>query len=228
MAKQVITLHARDGYNRWAPLYDSNRNPLTALDDIAFRECFVFPVRNKRVIDLGCGTGRVTRKLVDLGARVTAVDFSPGMMARARQKQGMERVKFIAHDLTKRLPFPAGSFALAASCLTVEHIKDKQKFFSEVSRILGPRGIVYISEMHPAMSLLGNQANFTDPASGREVRPRSHVRGIAELVNAALAAQFSLLSLREYPGRKGLLRRYPKIGRYLGWPMLLVMVLRKD
>jgi ubiquinone/menaquinone biosynthesis C-methylase UbiE len=228
MTKQVITLHARQGYDRWASLYDSNRNPLTALDDIAFRECFVFPIRDKRIIDLGCGTGRVTRKLTALGAQVTAVDFSEGMMERARQKQGMERVKFIAHDLTKRLPFANGTFALATSCLTIEHIRDKGKFFSEVRRILKPKGIAYISEMHPAMSLLGNQANFTDPASGHEVRPRSHVCGIAELVNAMLAAKFSLVSLREYPGRKGLLRRYPKIGRYIGWPMLLVMVLRKD
>jgi ubiquinone/menaquinone biosynthesis C-methylase UbiE len=225
--KHVITLGARQGYDRWAPLYDSNRNPLTALDDIAFRECFAFPVRRKPVIDLGCGTGRVTKKLVGLGATVTAVDFSEGMMTLARKKPGMEKVFFIARDLTKRLPFPDKSFALAVSCLTIEHIRDKGKYFTEVFRILKPGGICYLSEMHPAMLLLGNQANFTDPASGHEVRPRSHVCGIAELVNAAVAAGFSLVAMREYTGRKGMLRAYPKIKRYVGWPMLLVLALQK-
>ena len=228
MAKQVITLHARQGYDRWAPLYDSNRNPLTALDDIAFRECFAFSVRNKPVVDLGCGTGRVTQKLAALGARVTAVDFSEGMMALARQKPGMERVAFVTHDLTKRLPFPNGAFALAASCLTVEHLRDKKKFFAEAARVLKPRGILYLTEMHPAMWLLGNQANFTDPATGHEVRPRSHVCGVSGLVMSALGAGFTIQSLHEYEGRRSLLRRYPKIGRYIDWPMLLVMVLRKD
>jgi len=59
------------------------------------------------------------------------------------------------------------------------------------------------------------------------VRPRSHICGIAELVNAAVAAGFSLVSMREYNGRKSLLRRYSKIARYIDWPMLLVMALRK-
>jgi ubiquinone/menaquinone biosynthesis C-methylase UbiE len=228
MAKQVITLHARQGYDRWAPLYDTNRNPLTALDDIAFRECFAFPVNHKRVIDLGCGTGRVTAKLARLGAKVTAVDFSDGMMSLARRKPGMEKVTFITRDLTKRLPFPDRSFALAVSCLTVEHIRDKKKFFAEVFRVLNRGGICYLTELHPAMPLLGTTARFTDPASGRELRPRSHVRGIADLVMSALGAGFEIQSMKEYDGRRSLLRRYPKIKRYLGWPMLLVMALRKS
>jgi ubiquinone/menaquinone biosynthesis C-methylase UbiE len=225
--KTVITLGARQGYDRWAPLYDTNRNPLTALDDIAFRENFAFPVRGKQVVDLGCGTGRVTAKLARLGARVTAVDFSDGMMALARRKPGMERVAFVAHDLSRRLPFPDGAFALAASCLTVEHIRDKRRFFCEVRRILRPGGVCYLTEMHPAMLLLGNQANFTDPASGSEVRPRSHGCGIAELVTAALSAGLCLSAMREYAGRKSMLRQYPKMTRYVDWPMLLVMALRR-
>jgi len=45
------------------------------------------------------------------GARVTAVDFSDGMVAKRRRKPGWEQVQFILHDLTRGLPFPDCSFA---------------------------------------------------------------------------------------------------------------------
>lgn len=211
----------------WARVYDTNRNPLTALDNSVFPENFRFPTRNKRAVDLGCGTGRVTAKLVKLGARVTAVDFSDRMMALARAKFRPGQVELVTADLTKRLPFPSGRFDLATACLVVEHIRDKLRFLTEAARLLNPRGILYLSEMHPAMALLGNTANFTDPATGRDIRPKSHICSLSELAMAAMETGLTILFMREYPGRKGMLRRYPKVARYVGWPMLAVMGLRK-
>jgi len=225
--KPRLILHAREGYDRWAQVYDTNRNPLTALDDAVFGRIFRFPAEGREAIDLGCGTGRVTAKLLRLGARVTAVDFSEKMMDLARVKFSPGQVEFVTADLTKKLPFPKGRFDLATACLVLEHIRDKRGFLSEVYRILMPGGILYLSEMHPAMALQGKTANFTDPRTGRDIRPRSHVRSISDLAMAAQGAGFDILYMREYPGRKGMLKRYPKVARYVGWPMLAVMGLRK-
>lgn len=225
--KPLVVVHPRKGYDLWAGVYDTNGNPLTALDDAVFPRLFRFPVRGRKAIDLGCGTGRVTAKLLGLGAWVTAVDFSERMMglARARFKPG--RVEFIKADLSKRLPFPDRSFDLATACLVLEHIRDKKAFLSEVRRILKPGGTLYLTEMHPAMALLGKTANFTDPATGCDIRPRSHVQPISELIMSALAAGFGIRLIKEYAGRKSMVGKIPKMTRYVGWPLLAVMVLEK-
>jgi ubiquinone/menaquinone biosynthesis C-methylase UbiE len=184
-------------------------------------------VRGKRAIDLGCGTGRVTHKLLRLGAWVTAVDFSEKMMGLARAKFRPGQVEFMAADLTKKLPFPNNAFHLATACLVLEHIRDKKAFFSEVHRVLKPGGILYLTEMHPAMVLLGKTANFTDPRTGRDIRPRSHVRPISELVMSALGVGFGIKLIKEYAGRKSMAVKIPKMTRYVGWPLLAVMVLEK-
>lgn len=225
--KPLVVVHPRRGYDLWAGVYDSNGNPLTALDDAVFPRLFRFTARGRLAIDLGCGTGRVTRKLVRLGAKVTAVDFSEKMMALARARSKPGQVEFIAADLTKKLPFPGSKFDLATACLVLEHIRDKKRFLSEAHRILRPGGVLYLSEMHPAMVLLGKTANFTDPATGRDIRPRSHVRSVSDLAMAAQEAGFKIELMREYAGRRGMVKKVPKMARYAGWPLLAVMVLSK-
>ena len=73
------------GYNRWADLYDAYHNPLVALEE---RSQVLSPslLNNKRVLDAGCGTGRWLLKAAAAGAaKVVGLDFSPRMLAQARQ-----------------------------------------------------------------------------------------------------------------------------------------------
>src|SRR5262245_17901578 len=81
----VELLPTRDGYDRWAAIYDDEGNPLVALET-AHVHALLGDVRGLDVVDLGCGTGRHTLWLANAGARVTAVDFSPEMLRRARAK----------------------------------------------------------------------------------------------------------------------------------------------
>ena len=97
------------------------------------------------VVDLGCGTGRHSIRLVAAGARVTAVDFSDGMVAKARRKPGWEQVQFILHDLTRGLPFSDCSFDRVLSCLVLDHVGDQTAFFAECRRICRPEGFVLVS-----------------------------------------------------------------------------------
>src|SRR6185503_16817383 len=101
----------RDGYDRWAEVYDHDANPLPALEEPQMRES-IRDVRGLEVLDLGCGTGRHALWMATAGASVTAVDFSEGMLALARQKPGASAVRFICHDLHEPLPFPRGAFEL--------------------------------------------------------------------------------------------------------------------
>src|SRR5262249_50327684 len=150
------------------------------------------------VVDVGCGTGRHTLRLAARGARVVGVDFSDGMLARARHKERAADVEWVAHDLTDLpLPFAAESFDRVLCALVVDHIAELNGFFAELGRLCRPDGRVVVTVMHPAMMLKGTQARFVDPDTGRETRPESHANLIADYVNAALRAGVRIAEVGE-------------------------------
>lgn len=215
-------MSVRQGYDRWASVYDHDGNPLQALEEPYVREA-VGDVRGLSVLDLGCGTGRHAIWLAQSGASVTALDFSEGMLAEARTKAGAETIQFVVHDLHERLPFPTGSFDLLVSGLVLEHLQDLGSFFAEARRVLKPGARAVVTSMHPAMLLRGTQAQFTDPASGELVRPGSLPHQISDFIMAALRAGFRLQHVAEYAADEKLAERFPRAAKYTGWPMLVVL-----
>jgi ubiquinone/menaquinone biosynthesis C-methylase UbiE len=212
----------REGYDRWARVYDHDANPLIGLEDPAVREA-AGEVRGLTALDLGCGTGRHAVWMAAAGAIVTAVDFSAGMLAEARRKPGAEAVRFLACDLHDPLPIRRGAFDLVVSGLVLEHIGDLAAFFGEARRVLRSGGRAVISAMHPAMFLRGAQARFTDPESGEIVRPGSVPHQVADFVGAAERAGFTVEGLGEFTADTAFASRYPRAEKYVGWPMLVVM-----
>jgi ubiquinone/menaquinone biosynthesis C-methylase UbiE len=218
----------RGGYDRWAAVYDHDANPLQGLEGPVVRAAVhdaVGDVRGFNVLDLGCGTGRHALWLAAGGAVVTAVDFSAGMLAQARNKPGADAVRFIVHDLHEPLPLPAGRFDLVVSGLVLEHLRELDGLFAEARRVLKPLGRAVISAMHPAMCLRGAQARFTDPATGEVVQPGSLPHSIGAFVMAAVRAGFQLLDVSEIAPATDFARRYPRAEKYIGWPMLVVLSL---
>jgi ubiquinone/menaquinone biosynthesis C-methylase UbiE len=215
----------KSGYDRWSEVYDHDLNPLIALEEPVVREA-LGAVSGKDVLDLGCGTGRHALWLAGAGARVSAVDFSEGMLAEARRKPGADRVRFHVHDLRQPLPFEAASFDRVVSGLVLEHLPDLGFVFGEARRVLRPLGRAVVSAMHPAMFLRGAFARFTDPATGEVVKPGSHQHSIGEFVMAAVAAGFALEAVAERAPDAEFAARYPRAEKYVGWPMLVVLQLR--
>jgi len=179
------------------------------------------------VADIGCGTGRHALELAQAGARVTAMDFSEGMLAKARGKPGAEAIEFVHHDLGRPLPFADGTFDRAICCLVLEHIADLPGLFREFRRIVRPGGFVVVSAMHPAMMLRGITARFTDPATGRETRPASVSNQVSDYVMAALRAELRIEHLGEHLVDEALAARSERSRKYLGWPMLFMMKLAR-
>ncbi len=213
---------ARSGYDRWAPVYDCDGNPLQALEQPCIR-ALLGHMHGQRVLDMGCGTGRHALWLAGQGADVTAVDFSQGMLDQARAKQGADAITWLAHDLHEPLPFDDGSFDKVVSGLVLEHIRDLPLFFSQARRVLKPEGTLVVSAMHPAMFLRGTQARFTDPDSGDVITPGSLPHTISDFLNAALSACLQLQHISEHQPDEAFAQHYPRAEKYVGWPMLVVM-----
>lgn len=102
-----------------------------------------------RILDLGCGTGIVSRLLRErLGgaARLTALDANPQMAATARS---------LAPELDVRegnamaLPFDDGSFDLVLSQEMLQFVPDRPKALAEIRRVLAPGGRVFLSTWRP-------------------------------------------------------------------------------
>lgn len=213
---------ARSGYDRWAPVYDCDGNPLQALEQPCVR-ALVGEVRGQRVLDMGCGTGRHALWLAGVGAEVTAVDFSQGMLDQARAKQGADAVTWLVHDLHKPLPFEDGTFDTVVSGLVLEHIRELSFFFSQAQRVLNSGGSLVVSAMHPAMLLRGAQARFTDPKSGDVISPGSLPHQISDFLTAAMSANLRLDHISEHQPDRAFAKRFPRAEKYIGWPMLVVM-----
>ncbi|HKP36066.1 MAG TPA: methyltransferase domain-containing protein, partial [Pyrinomonadaceae bacterium] len=75
----------KEAYSEWSATYDTDRNLTRDLDGAVTQETLGLS-RYESILEMGCGTGKNTALLAAIGTRVTAVDFSKGMIERARSK----------------------------------------------------------------------------------------------------------------------------------------------
>jgi SAM-dependent methyltransferase len=120
--------------------------------------CALFPP-DAQVVELGCGAGRLTRRLLEWGARVTAVDNCPEMLAAL--PEGALRVLSDIETLNLDRRFDV---ALLASCLINHPAPDiRFAFVATARRHLGQRGRLLVERHDPAW-LRGIQPGPINPA----------------------------------------------------------------
>lgn len=222
---EIDVLPTREGYDRWAAIYDDEDNPLIVMEEPEVAR-LLGDVRGLSVADIGCGTGRHAIPLARAGAYVTAVDFSEGMLDKGQQMAQGLPIRWVRQDLADVLPLESACFDRVICCLVLEHIADLEHLFGELKRICRPDGFIIVSAMHPAMMLKGTSARFTDPMSGRETRPESHPNQIADFVMGAVRAELIFDHISEHAVDEAVAAKSPRSQKYLGWPMLLMMRLR--
>jgi malonyl-CoA O-methyltransferase len=184
-------------YDRWSSTYDADKNTTRDLDAAVLRRA-PLALEGKDVLELGCGTGKNTAYLAATAAKVYALDFSEGMIARAHERLTTSNVRFIRHDVRDLWPLDASSVDIVVGNLILEHVHDLAPVYFEAARVLRPGGQFFICELHPYRQLIGSQAHFVDPASGETIKVTAHDHTVAEYVNGGVEAGFLVRALNEW------------------------------
>jgi ubiquinone/menaquinone biosynthesis C-methylase UbiE len=187
-------------YDEWAETYDAIQNRTRDLAAQVLRQADLTFV-DHRIIEVGCGTGRNTEWLARPGGGgrgIVALDFSEQMLARARERVGDPRVRFIQHDVREKWPVADASADLVIAMLILEHVEMLELFFAEAARALSVGGELFICELHPMRQLLGGQAQFTSTQTGEHRRVPAFVHNTSDYVNAGLSSGFELVKMGEW------------------------------
>lgn len=184
------------------------------VDDPAYAEVItpllleIFPPQaGHAYLDVGCGEGRLVRALIDLGAVVHGLDLNADLARRAG--------KAMVADLGA-IPVRAGTYDGVYSVLTLEHVAEHQTFFSESARVTKSRGLLAIVVNHPVWTApeatpIADQygevlwrpgeyfsTGFSEIPAG-DSAVIFHHRSMADLLNAAANAGWSLEQMIEQP-----------------------------
>jgi ubiquinone/menaquinone biosynthesis C-methylase UbiE len=184
-------------YNRWAAQYDSDQNATRDLDREVLQNAGLL-LANRHVLEIGCGTGKNTDWISSHARATTAIDFSEGMLAVARERITHASVQFVRHDIREPWPVETNSIDVVIGNLVLEHIEHLAPVYAEAARVLRDGGQLYFCELHPFRQLRGGQAHFTEQASGEQVKVTAFIHSVGEYINSAIAAGFALRHVGEW------------------------------
>lgn len=113
-------------------------------------------VRGRRVLDLGCGNGYLTRRFKRQGAaRAVGVDAAIGSIRLARRREAAHPTgaEFVRADASRLTGFESQSFDRIVANMSLMDIRDAAATVREVSRLLAPDGRFVFSISHPCFDI---------------------------------------------------------------------------
>jgi cyclopropane fatty-acyl-phospholipid synthase-like methyltransferase len=129
-----------DQKDLWEKFYREQKRPWRGVGKLDGLEI----EHGARVLDIGCGNGKTTSALINMGAAVTGLDFSSSAVEYCKSMFG-SAAEFVIADC-KDIPFPDGSFDAVAAVHIFEHLtaEDVERTVSEIRRVLVPGGKVFV------------------------------------------------------------------------------------
>jgi len=186
------------------------------------------PAADVRVLDAGCGTGGLMRRLQRWlpEAQITGVDFSPLAVECARERAPGSEVR---EGSVTALPFAEDSFDAIVSTDVLCQIERPSEAYKEFARCLRPGGVIVVNV--PAYRWMWSYHDAVTAGIHRFTRPE--IRRMAEGVGLATvsstywnALPFPLIALRRKllppPAEGSDVREYPG---WITWPMRGAMAL---
>ncbi len=145
---------------QWAEAHDRDPNPVITLAR-RMMEPLLRDVRDKVVVDIGCGTGHDLEMVVSRGAKAVGLDFTPAMLQRAAKKKSI-RTRLVHAD-ARNLPLQQGSADLIVCSFVLSFVEDLPSIAEQLARIALPEADLYLVDMHPEAQRHGWRAAL-DPS----------------------------------------------------------------
>ncbi len=144
-------MNSRKTYSKFASYYDLYAGNFSA--DLPLYRSFCSP--GSRILEIGCGTGRVLKALLETGAMATGVDISKEMLDVARMKLAdyLESGQLILldHDFRSRLLDETFDH-ICVTFYTFNYLlseDEQQRFLSNILKSLAPHGTLLMDLFHP-------------------------------------------------------------------------------
>lgn len=189
---KIVEYDVLEGYRHWAETYDSRANPLLHVEEPATLQAIEdLPVG--LTVDVACGTGRLTHRLLELGHNVLAMDASVSMLEKCRAR--LPAAQLCRCDLL-RLPLRDGSVDAAVCGLALTHFESLREPIAELSRILRPGGRLVLSDIHPIAVTTSAHAFFRSTGGDRGVI-RNQVHWPSAYIEAFRSASLAIRSCTE-------------------------------
>jgi len=106
-------------------------------------------LKDKVVLDAGCGEGYLSRIMIENGAKVTSFDFSPKMVEVAERKSKGLDIEIFQGDFQELKTIKDDCFEVVVSNMVIHDLPNHTKAINEAYRVLKPGGVFVFSILHP-------------------------------------------------------------------------------
>jgi ubiquinone/menaquinone biosynthesis C-methylase UbiE len=135
---------SKEGYDLYAGLYDKTLEFLDSFERNELKR-MIYSAKGKKVLDVGCGTGRLFPEFQKMNFDITGIDVSQKMIDIAKNR--CHKAKLLVGDV-ENLPFKDDSFDVVVASFVVVHLKYLEKAFSEIYRVLKNGGVFIITNIN--------------------------------------------------------------------------------
>lgn len=194
--KEQIEAGPEQAYDLWADSYDKQPgNLMLDLDEELFPDLLKeIDLTNKKVADIGCGTGRHWEKLYSQKPLLLyGFDVSSGMLQQLQEKYPYAITQKITGNLHKDIP---NSFFDVIICtLTIAHINNMEEAIAEWQRILKPGGDIILTDFHPTALANGGKRTFS--YNNRSVSITNYVHTVDDVQKAGLNEGLEVMNYKQ-------------------------------
>lgn len=145
----VTKLRNKHYYDQFSATYEEHRGEgyHAFIDDLTSELVSRYLPQSAHLLEAGCGTGLVLRRLQERAAQAVGIDLSMGMLRKAQSK----RLDVVCGSVTD-LPFPDACFDVVCSFKVLAHVEPIEQALREMSRVLRPGGYL-LTEFYNTWSL---------------------------------------------------------------------------
>ena len=193
-------------FDRWSAVYDR-----PGFQDATYRPVHdavlarLAEVQPDMVLDIGCGTGQLTRRLTERfpDAEIVGVDYSAGMLGEARNRV-VGSANLVRADAV-HLPFRSASADVAVCTESFHWYRDQRRALAALASVLRPGGQLVIASIAAVTDVGESAVRRWSSAGGQPIQALTPARLRGLLIDAGFKVVHQ--------------RRVPRIG-FAPWPML--------